>query len=111
LSGLAVGVGGGRVVWVPDDLVPDANVLSPASPTTSISPPLPPEWSRPAAIIFRDADGTWWLRDLLKQSLYRQSPLPRVGRVRRTLRRLEKEGRLTMPRQVVRGGHGHHAPW
>ncbi|MDT3728379.1 hypothetical protein ROS62_27265 [Streptomyces sp. DSM 41972] len=69
------------------------------------------QWSHPAAVIFRDAEDTWWMRDVLEQSLYRQSPLPRAGRVRRTLRRLEKEGRLTIPQRLRLGGHGHHAPW
>ncbi|MEV3972777.1 hypothetical protein AB0K68_32285 [Streptomyces sp. NPDC050698] len=87
------------------------NVLAPGVADHIHLPAPSPEWSRPAAIIFRDTDGTWWLRDLLEQSLYRQSPLPRAGRVRRTLRRLEKEGRLTMPRQLMRGGYGHRAPW
>ncbi|MYR83644.1 hypothetical protein GTY41_01455 [Streptomyces sp. SID685] len=88
-----------------------ANMLPPGV-ADHIHLPVPsPEWSRPASVIFRDADRTWWLRDLMEQSLYRQSPLPRVGRVRRTLRRLEREGRLTVPQQLARGGHGNRAPW
>ncbi|MFI0905778.1 hypothetical protein ACH4TE_19930 [Streptomyces sioyaensis] len=25
-----------------------------------------PEWSRPAAVIFRDTEGIWWMRDILE---------------------------------------------
>ncbi|MER6230945.1 hypothetical protein ACFUC2_04915 [[Kitasatospora] papulosa] len=69
-----------------------------------------PDWSSPAAVIFRDADGVWWLRDILEQSLHRQNRLP-YGPVRRTMRRLEKSGRFAQPQQLKRGGNGHHAPW
>ncbi|MFB8025946.1 MULTISPECIES: hypothetical protein [unclassified Streptomyces] len=69
-----------------------------------------PEWSSPAAVIFRDADGVWWLRDILEQSLYRRNRLP-YGPVRRTMRSLKKSGRFAVPGEVKRGGNGHHAPW
>lgn len=69
-----------------------------------------PEWSRPAAVIFRDADEVWWLRDILEQSLYRRNRLPH-GPVRRTLRHLKKSGRFALPQLPKRGGNGHHAPW
>ncbi|MFI8085288.1 hypothetical protein ACIF6L_31425 [Kitasatospora sp. NPDC086009] len=87
-----------------------ANVLPPGV-ADHVHVPRPGEWSAPTAVLFRDADGTWWLRDLLEQSLYRQSGLPRMGRVRRTIRRLERESRWATPRQLARGGDGHRAPW
>ncbi|MFD5452168.1 hypothetical protein [Streptomyces sp. NPDC127100] len=93
-----------------DDSLLLANVLQPkVADHEHITGP-PPERSRPAAVIFRDADGTWWLRDILEQSLYRQSAIPWTGRVRRTLRRLRKEQRLPLPRQLPRGA-GRRAPW
>jgi hypothetical protein len=71
-----------------------AIVLHPKSADHAhVTSPSPNRWTRPTAVIFRDADGTWWLRDLLQQNLYRQSAVPWKGHVRRTLRQLEKDRR------------------
>ncbi|MFB9558655.1 hypothetical protein [Streptomyces roseoviridis] len=70
-----------------------------------------PTWPHPYAVLFRDTEGTWWLRDLLEQSLYRRLRTPGLGRVRLTMRRLKKEGRLTPPQRLRRGGNGQRAPW
>ncbi|MCX4669636.1 hypothetical protein OG453_23620 [Streptomyces sp. NBC_01381] len=70
-----------------------------------------PTWDSPGALLFRDADDTWWIRDLMEQSLYQQHRHLPLGRVPRTRRRLEKEGRLKNPSRPRRGGNGHKAPW
>ncbi|MFI8916480.1 hypothetical protein ACIGW4_33370 [Streptomyces sp. NPDC053513] len=88
-----------------------ANVLQPGTADHVHVSGGSPEWSRPYAILFRDTEGTWWLRDILEQSLYRRSRIPGTGRVRHTMRRLRKEGRLTPPQLLQRGGNGHRAPW